>query len=114
MNKTNKDLRISNKRYYLSAFSMDSLLLEKELKAHNIKFTKYYHWQTSVVYSFFEKDIEFVDSVLEKMGEDSIKYYEKKQKTTTRRKKITIESKQKKIAEYLIILIIIIIIISIL
>jgi hypothetical protein len=37
MNKTNKDLRISNKRYYLSTFSMEPLLLEKELNAHNIK-----------------------------------------------------------------------------
>jgi isochorismate hydrolase len=110
-NITENDLRISNKRYFFSPFSIGPLLLEKELVAHNIKFTKNYvsTRQVSVVYTFFEKDIEFVDSVLNKIGKKSIDYDEKQRK----KKKLTPESRQKKIAIYILILIFIVVLISI-
>jgi len=66
MNKIDNNQLVSNKRYCFDTFSMDPLLLEKELVKHNIRFIKNYvsTRQSSVVYSFFEKDIEFVNSVL--------------------------------------------------
>ena len=115
MDKTNNDFRISNRRYYFSPFSIGNLLLERELYLNNIEFTKNYvsTRQLSVVYTFFEKDIDFVDSVLAKIEKDSIEY-EEKHKKIKKQKKLTSEEKQKKIAVFILILISIIISLSML
>jgi hypothetical protein len=112
MNKIDNNQLVSNKRYCFDTFSMDPLLLEKELVKHNIRFIKNYvsTRQSSVVYSFFEKDIEFVNSVLSEIEKDSLESEDKK---ITKMKKKTPEVMQKKIAISILVIILIVILFSI-
>ncbi len=88
---------LSNERHYFRPNSIKFILLEDELKRRNIKYIKRYtsKLRPSIAYSFFEKDILTVNSILEDIEKKSGKIDEMRRLA---RKTALPKAKQKRIA----------------
>jgi Mg2+ and Co2+ transporter CorA len=90
---------VSNHRYFFSPSSIETLLLERELDKRKIEYIKndVSTRSASIAYSFFEKDIDSVDSILNQIGKESNEYEKRKEKKN-KKQKVSPKIKQKRIA----------------
>jgi len=114
MKKIIKENTISSEQYNFDPFSLSMVLFENELKLHNIQYVKQSVSITRprIKFVFYQKDIELVNSILNKIEGDSLVYEEKKE-TTKKNKKNNPEVKQRKVAIYILVVILILILFSI-
>lgn len=110
---TDDNQAVSNQRYFFSPSSPTTLKFERELNKRKIQYLKN---QVSILtsdiaYSFFEKDIQIVNSIFDEIEKESNEY-EKSKKDRKKRQKISPKKRQKRIAIGLLIVLLTFIIIS--
>jgi hypothetical protein len=95
---------VSNERYYMSPNSIGTLSFEKELIKNKIRYIKnsVSILQPYIVYSFFEKDIQIVNLILDEIEKKS---YENGRRKKFVKKKISSKTRQKRIAIGLLLII---------
>lgn len=105
------DQMVSNHRYFFSPSSLEALKFEKELDKRKIQYIKNHAsiQMNNLAYSFFEKDIEIVNSIFNEIEKESLKYEQRKKK---KRQKISPKTRQKKIAVGLLLVLLTFILIS--
>ncbi|MEI8274218.1 MAG: hypothetical protein WCG08_16515 [Paludibacter sp.] len=96
---TEDNQAVSNYRYFFDPSSLDTLKFERELDKRKIHYIKN---DTSirisyVAYSFFEKDLEIVNSIFDEIKKESYDYG-RRQKDSKKRQKISPKTRQKRIA----------------
>jgi len=90
---------VSNHRYFFDPSSLDTLKFERELDKRKIQYIKNNASIriSYVAYSFFEKDLEVVNSIFDEIMKVSYDY-ERRQKGSKKRQKISSKTIQKRIA----------------
>jgi hypothetical protein len=110
---TDDNQAVSNQRYFFSPSSPTTLKFERKLNKRKIQYLKN---QVSILtsdiaYSFFEKDIEIVNSIFDEIEKESNEY-EKRNKDRKKRQKVSPKARQKRIAFGLLLVLLTFIIIS--
>jgi len=102
---------VSNERYYMSPDSVGTLIFEKELIKNKIRYIKnsVSILQPYIVYSFFQKDIQVVNLILDEIEKKS---YENEKRKKLVKKKNSSKTRQKRIAIGLLLIILLFIILS--
>ena len=102
---------VSNERYYMSPNSIGTLSFEKELIKKKIIYIKnsVSILEPYIAYSFFEKDIQIVNSILDEIEKKS---YENGRRKKFVKKKLSSKARQKRIAIGLLLIILLFIILS--
>jgi len=109
----NKD-KISNQKFAFDPFSPSVALFENEINLKQIQYLKndVSINRPRIEFIFYEKDIEIVYLIFDKINRDYFEQEEKRRKIK-KQKKRTPEARQKKVAIYILILILIVILFSI-
>ena len=102
---------VSNQRYYMSPDSIETLSFEKELIKNEIRFIKnsVSILEPYIAYSFFEKDIQVVNLILDAIEQ---KTYANGKRKKIVKKKVSSKARQKRIAIGLLLIILLFILLS--
>jgi hypothetical protein len=102
---------VSNERYYMSPNSIGTLSFEKELIKNKIRYIKnsVSILEPYIAYSFFEKDIQIVNIILDEIEKKS---YENGRRKKFVKKKLSSKARQKRIAIGLLLIILLFILLS--
>ena len=110
---TDDNQSVSNHRCYFSQGSLEAIKFERELDKRKIQYIKndVSIRISYVAYSFFEKDIEVVSSILDKFDKENNEY-EQRKKDRKKRQKISPKTRQNRIAMGLVLVLLTFILIS--